>query len=373
MELEKAKKRFGFGCMRLPMKGEDVDLDEFKAMVDTFLAEGYNYFDTAHGYLRGKSEVAIKEGLTSRYPREKYLLTNKLTESYFKTQEDIIPFFESQLKATGVDYFDNYLMHAQSRRNLPHFKECHAYETAFELKRRGLIRHVGISFHDTADVLEDILNTYPEIEVVQIQFNYLDYDSPSVQSRKLYDVCVKHGKPIIVMEPVKGGTLANLPDEGKKVFDALGKPSYASYAIRFALHFPQIAMVLSGMSNFAQMQDNISSTRDYVDLSDDEMKAIDQVRKSFQALNVIPCTNCRYCITDNHCPMNIQIPDVFAAYNARKCLGEWSVGTYYKNDLTGKGKGKASECIGCGGCEQVCPQKLPIREWLIAVKDEFEK
>ena len=209
--MEHIRKNFGFGCMRLPMDGENVNIPETKQMVDAFLDAGFNYFDTAHGYLQGKSETALRECLTSRYPRERYILTDKLTANFFKTEADIRPFFESQLAACGVEYFDFYLMHAQGAGNYPHFRECHAYETAFRLKAEGKVRHVGISFHDTAEVLEQILTDYPDIEVVQIQFNYLDYDDPAVQSRRCYEVCRKHGKPVIVMEPVKGGNLVNLP------------------------------------------------------------------------------------------------------------------------------------------------------------------
>ena len=202
--MEKIRKNFGFGCMRLPMIGEDVDMEQTKQMVDCFLEQGFNYFDTAHGYLQGKSELALKECLTSRYPREDYVLTDKLSGSYFKKEEDIRPFFESQLAACGVDYFDFYLMHSQSTTNYQHYRDCRAYETAFALKAEGKVRHVGISFHDRAAVLEQILTDYPAIEVVQIQFNYLDYDDVAVQSRKCYEVCRRHGKPVLVMEPVKG-------------------------------------------------------------------------------------------------------------------------------------------------------------------------
>ena len=215
--MEKVKKNFGFGCMRLPMIGEEVDIEQTKKMVDAFLEAGFNYFDTAHGYIHEKSEPALKDALTSRYPRESYILTDKLTSNYFKTREDIRPMFESQLKACGVDYFDFYLMHAQGEGNFQHYKDCKAYETAFELKKEGKIRHVGISFHDKAEVLEQILTEYPDVEVVQIQFNYLDYEDIAVQSKKVYEVCRKHNKPVIVMEPVKGGTLVNLPDDAKKV------------------------------------------------------------------------------------------------------------------------------------------------------------
>ena len=213
-QMDKVKKNFGFGCMRLPMNGDQVDIAETTRMVDEFLAQGFNYFDTAHGYIGGKSELAMKECLPSRYPREAYSLTDKLTDSYFKTEADIRPFFESQLEACGVDYFDFYLMHAQNADNFKKFKACRAYETAFALKAEGRIRHVGLSFHDRAEVLDQILTEYPQIEVVQIQFNYLDYDDIAVQSRKCYEVCRKHGKPVLVMrreterpEAVEAGTV----------------------------------------------------------------------------------------------------------------------------------------------------------------------
>ena len=356
--------------MRLPMKDGHVDLEEFAAMADLFIASGYNYFDTAHGYIGGESERAIKQVVTSRYPREAYLLTNKLTENFFNDEADIVPFFMSQLEATGVTYFDNYLMHAQNRRNFEHFKRCRAYETAFELKRQGYIRHVGISFHDTPEVLDRILTEYPQIEVVQIQFNYLDYVSESVQSKGCYDVCVKHGKPIIVMEPVKGGTLVNLPQECMDVYRSLGDASSASYAVRYALHFPQVAMVLSGMSNLEQMKDNIASTIDYRDLSEEELSAIEKVRGLIISLNSIPCTNCRYCVDANHCPKGIEIPNLFAAMNAKKAFRDFHAGGRYAKAV--EGRGRASDCIKCGMCEKACPQKLPIRDLLEKVAEEFD-
>ena len=261
--MDRIKKNFGFGCMRLPMIGEEVDIEQTKQMVDAFLDAGFNYFDTAHGYIQGKSEKALKTCLTSRYPREKYILTDKLTANYFKTEADIRPFFESQLKICGVEYFDFYLMHAQGLVNYDHFKECHAYETAFALKKEGKIRHVGISFHDRAEVLERILTEYPEIEVVQIQFNYADFDDPAVQAGKCYEICRKHGKQVIVMEPVRGGSLANLPDDAKAVFEELHGGSPATYAIRYAAGFPGIMMVLSGMSSLEQMKENVSFMKDF--------------------------------------------------------------------------------------------------------------
>ena len=217
--MDRIKKNFGFGCMRLPMSGDEVDKVQMCQMVDAFLEAGFNYFDTAHGYLQGKSETALRDCLTSRYPRDRYVLTDKLTGSYFKTEADIRPFFQRQLEACGVEYFDFYLMHSQHAGNFGHFRECRAYETAFALKAEGKVRHVGISFHDRAEVLEEILTTYPQIEVVQIQFNYADYDDPGVQSRLCYEVCRRHNKPVLVMEPVKGGHLSNLPPQAKAVLD----------------------------------------------------------------------------------------------------------------------------------------------------------
>ena len=372
MYLDGQKRRFGFGCMRLPMNGDEVDLEQFRSMTDTFIAKGFTYFDTAHGYINGKSELAIRECLTSRYPRESYSLTNKLTEPYFHKEEDIVPFFMSQLERCGVEYFDYYLMHAQNERNFEHFKKCRAYETAFKLKEKGLIHHVGISFHDTAEVLDKILTAYPQIEVVQIQFNYLDYESPTMQSRACYEVCQKHGKPIIVMEPVKGGTLVNLPDDAKKVYDDLGGGSYASYALRFVLDFPQIAMVLSGMSNQAQMDDNVHTTADPIPLSEKELEAVIKVRNILTSAKTIPCTNCHYCIEENHCPKGILIPDIFAAYNSKMMFHDWTARSIYQNHLIKDGHGKASDCIKCGMCEKVCPQGLSIRDLLVEAKKEFE-
>ena len=368
--MEKIKKNFGFGCMRLPMQGEDVDIEQTKQMVDTFLAQGFNYFDTAHGYIQGKSELALKECLTSRHNREDYILTNKLSEGYFKTQADIRPFFQSQLEACGVDYFDFYLMHSQGSTNYQHFKDCRAYETAFELKAEGKVRHVGISFHDRAEVLDQILTEYPQVEVVQIQFNYLDYDDIAVQSRKCYEVCRKHDKPVLVMEPVKGGSLVNLPDDAKKVLDDLHGGSPASYAIRFAASFPGMMMVLSGMSNLEQMQDNLSYMRDFKPLNETELAAVKKVQEIFHKMNMIPCTACRYCVEG--CPQQISIPDLFAIMNTKQLHHDWNADYYYEDVHASHGH-RASDCLKCGKCEKICPQHLPIRKLLEDVAKEFDK
>ena len=369
-QMDKVKKNFGFGCMRLPMNGDQVDIAETTRMVDEFLVQGFNYFDTAHGYIGGKSELALKECLTSRYPREAYSLTDKLTDSYFKTETDIRPFFESQLEACGVDYFDFYLMHSQNADNFKKFKACRAYETAFALKAEGRIRHVGLSFHDRADVLDQILTEYPQIEVVQIQFNYLDYDDIAVQSRKCYEVCRKHGKPVLVMEPVKGGSLVNLPEEAKKVLDDLHGGSPASYAIRFAAGFPGMMMVLSGMSDLEQMKDNLSYMRDFKPLNETELAAVNKVQEIFHKMNMIPCTACRYCVEG--CPKQISIPDLFAIMNIKQLHHDWNADYYYEEVHTAPGR-RASDCLKCGKCEKICPQHLPIRKLLEEIAKEFDK
>lgn len=363
---------FAFGCMRLPMNGEKVDYDEFSKMVDAFIDAGFNYFDTAHGYIGGQSEIAIRECLSKRYDRSKFLLTNKLTGSYFNSKEDIRPFFMSQLELCGVDYFDFYLMHAQNAENYKQYKRCEAYEEAYKFKQEGLIKHLGLSFHDKAEVLDMILTEHPEVEVVQIQFNYLDFEDDNVQSRKVYEVCAKHNKPVLVMEPVKGGRLVNLPASAEQILKDLNGGSNASYAVRFAASFPQIAVVLSGMSDMAQMNDNISAMKDFKPLSEEEHEAVKRVREVFNNLDLIPCTACRYCVEESQCPKGILIPDLFAALNSVEAYNDKNATARYNNELTVDGHSKASECIKCGKCEKVCPQHLQIRQLLTRVAGAFE-
>ena len=358
------KKNFGFGLMRLPMIGEDVDIQQTKDMVDAFLQAGFNYFDTAKPYIQGKSELAVKECLSSRYPRESFILTNKLSFWYFEKEEDIRPMFQGQLDACGVEYFDFYLHHAMSAQRHEKYTETNAYEVVKALKAEGKIRHIGMSFHDTAEVLDKILTDRPEIEIVQLQINYVDWIDPRVQAEQCYEVCVKHNKPVIVMEPVKGGSLVNLPQEAAQLMTDY---SQAGYAIRFAASPENVVMVLSGMSDMAQMKDNISTMAEFKPYTPAEYEMIDKVRTIYQGLHRIPCTACRYC-TDG-CPAGIPIPDVFAAFNASKSR---------KEEEAEKGKAdyaaienKADACIGCGQCENACPQYLHIRQLLEAVAKAF--
>ena len=369
-QFEKVKNKLGFGCMRFPKKDGHIDYDELNKMIDCFMESGFNYFDTAHVYMRGESETTLKKCLTDRYPRESYVLTDKLSTYNFEKREDIRPLFEKQLEACGVDYFDFYLMHSQNTALYEKYEKCHAYEEAIALKKEGKFKHFGISFHDEACVLEKILTDHPEIEVVQLQINYLDYEDAAIQGKLCLEVCEKHGKPVIVMEPVKGGSLVNLPDEAKAVFDELGGGSYASYAIRFAAGLKNVMTVLSGMSNMEQMADNCSYMKDFRPLNDHETEAIKKVIKIFRAQNIIACTACRYCI--DGCPMNISIPDLFACMNSKKIFNNWNSDFYY-NSVHTFGKGKASDCIECGACESSCPQNLNIRELLKTVANEFEK
>ena len=353
------KKNFGFGMMRLPMIGDKVDMDATKDMVDAFIAAGFNYFDTAHPYLGGQSEDAVNICISSRYPREAFLLADKLSGGCFETEEEILPLFQKQLEKCGVEYFDFYLMHAMSAGRHEKYTQTRAYDIAFELKAQGKIRHVGMSFHDSAEVLDKILTDRPDLEFVQLQLNYVDWEDPNVQARQCWEVCRKHHKPIVVMEPVKGSSLVNLPEKAKEGMTA----SPASYAIRYAAGTEGVFMVLSGMSSQAQMEDNLSYMTDFVPLSEEEQHLITRVRTLYQAQHRIPCTACRYC-TDG-CPAGIPIPDVFACMNDKlqnQGEPEKAYAAFESN---------ASACVGCGQCENVCPQHLKIRDLLEEIAGAF--
>lgn len=377
MDIFNNAKKLGFGLMRLPRLDPadegSIDLEQTKQMVDTFLQRGFTYFDTAWMYCAFKSENAVKDVLTSRHPRESYTLATKLHAAYIHSLDDRDAIFNTQREKTGVDYFDYYLLHDMGAERYEIYKKYDCLSWIAEKKRQGLIKHMGFSFHDTAEVLDQILTEHPEMEFVQLQINYLDWDSEGVQSRKCYEVATKHGKPVIVMEPVKGGTLAKLPAAAEKLLrQADPDASIPSWAVRFAASLPNVKMVLSGMSSTEQLLDNTGFMQDFAPLTQQEQAVIAQVVDTINASIAIPCTGCAYCTEG--CPMHIAIPKYFSLYNADlqelKDKDFTSQGAYYDN-LTLK-FGKASDCIACGQCESVCPQHLPIIENLKRVAKQFE-
>ena len=343
------KKKLGFGMMRLPMLGEQVDKEQVCAMVDAFLARGFNYFDTATPYINGQSETAVRDCLAKRHPRESFLLTDKLSPNLWEKTEDLEPLLNRQLEACGVEYFDFYLMHAMNADRHRIYQERGAYDMAQKFKAQGKIRHMGISFHDSAAVLDQILTDRPDIEVVQIQFNYADMEDPRVQSRACWEVCRKHGKPLLIMEPVKGGSLANLPAEAAAL---LPDGSPASYAVRFAAGFEGVEMVLSGMSNTEQMEDNLSYMENFQPLTQQDHQRLEQVKPIYQSATRIPCTACRYC--EEKCPAGIPIATMFAQINQ-----------LHKKEGTPKEDYAALEvqgdaCLKCELCVAACPQHLQV-------------
>ena len=364
---DKIKGNLGFGCMRLPMVDSKVDTDAFCDMIDTFMSAGFNYFDTAHGYLDGKSETAIRDCLTSRYNREEYVLADKLSYWCFEKEEDILPLFEKQLKLCGVEYFDFYLFHCLNREGYDKHKRCNSFEIVKKLKEQGKIKHIGMSFHDTADFLDTILTEQPYMEAVQLQINYLDYDDPTVQSKACYDVAVKHGKKVIVMEPVKGGALVSIPQKAVKELEVLGKSSVASYAISYAASYPEVFMVLSGMGSMDMVNDNINTLKNFVPYTKEQFEVFDRARKVIRQVKQIPCTKCNYC--REVCPSDIPISEIFGVYN--KFLGAKTSRQETKEELAVYGE-IISKCVKCGKCETNCPQCIKIREELEKIKKQME-
>lgn len=357
--------KLGFGLMRLPMKDNAIDIEATKEMVDEFLNQGFCYFDTAYGYNDGESEKAIRKALVERYPRDKFLLATKLPAwAGAKTKEEAEKMFDTSLERTGAGYFDFYLLHNLGEQRTHFFDDYDIWNFLQKKKEAGLIRHLGFSFHDKASVLEEILKAHPEMEFVQLQINYADWEDHAVESRKCYEVARKYGKPIIIMEPVKGGTLANPPSEVTDLFKGYAPDaSPSSWAIRFAASLDGIITVLSGMSNMEQMKDNISYMKDFQPLNQEEQAIINKAREIFKSFGTVPCTACAYCMKG--CPKSIAIYGTFQAiniYTMYKDL-EGAKGKYTWN-TAGHGWGKASDCIQCGKCETVCPQHIHIREEL---------
>lgn len=371
-------KKLGFGLMRLPSLDPNdpskIDIELVKKMVDTYMERGYTYFDTAWMYCGFGSENATKEVLVDRYPRDSFTLTTKLHSGFIQTMEDRDKIFNAQREKTGVEYFDYYWLHDINSHSIEVFERLDCFNWLQEKKRQGLVKHIGFSFHDNAQMLDEVLTQHPEFEYVQLQINYLDWDSSAIQSRKCYEVAVKHHIPVIVMEPVKGGTLAKVPKEVEKLFKSYNPDaSIPSWAIRFAASLDNVYKVLSGMSDMEQVLDNTEYMADFKPLNEEELalvhKAVDIINGSI----AIPCTGCEYCIAG--CPMQIPIPRCFSLYNADRQEVEtkgWTPqGEYYDNMV--KSTGKASDCIECRQCEGVCPQHLPIVDHLKTVAEYFGK
>jgi len=369
-------KKLGFGLMRLPLinteDNSSIDIERFKNMVDEFMKAGGTYFDTAYFYHSGCSETAFREAVSKRYPREAYTVTDKMPMSNIKEEAELQKIFDEQMERCGVEYFDYYWLHALNQSNYILAEKIHAFDFIVKKKAEGKIRHIGFSFHDTPEVLDTILTDHPEVEYVQLQINYMDWENPAVQSRKCYEIATRHKKPIIVMEPIKGGKLANVLEDAEKLFhESEPNMSVASWAIRFTATHDNILTVLSGMSNEEQMKDNLSYMMDFKPLDKEEMQLIKKVTEIIKKSLAIPCTTCRYCV--DSCPKEICISDYFTLYNNIQQYGNKQMNTSlkYYNYLT-KTHGKASDCIECGLCEHHCPQKLTIRKYLKDVAAIFE-
>lgn len=371
-------KKLGFGLMRLPLLNPEdsasIDMEQVKQMVDLFIEKGFTYFDTAWMYCGFNSENAAKEALVSRYPRDSFTLATKLHSGFFNSLEDRDKIFHEQQEKTGAEYFDYYLLHGISAGSYEKYEKFDCFNWLREKKEQGLVKHMGFSFHDNAQLLDRILTEHPGMDFVQLQINYLDWESPWIQSGKCYDVAKKHGVPVIVMEPVKGGTLAAVPQEAEKLFKEYAPHmSVPSWAVRFAASLDNVMMVLSGMSSVEQLRDNVSYMEDFKPLNQEEKELVRKAADIINSATAVPCTGCSYCTEG--CPARIAIPQYFSLYNEdmREAAGKgWTANETSYKQLTAN-FGRAGDCIGCGQCEGICPQHLPIIQHLKDVSAHYDR
>ena len=364
--------KLGFGLMRLPEKDGVIDHERVCDMVDRYMKAGMNYFDTAYVYHGGKSEVAAREALVKRYPRDSFMIATKLPAWEIHKPEDVERLFNEQLARAGVEYFDFYLLHSiEDGNNYDTYVKYDCFDWCMQRKAEGKIRHFGFSFHGSPELLREILDQHPEVEFVQIQLNYLDMTNPVVRSGELYEILAERKIPIIIMEPVRGGMLANMPPEMEARFkERQPEKSIASWALRFAGSLPGIMTILSGMSTEDQLEDNIGTFTDFEPLAEDEKTIVEEVAAELLSVPQIGCTACKYCV--DGCPMNIIIPDVFRTINTlRRYPDDWRSKNFYSG-LASR-SGKASDCISCGQCERVCPQHLPIPELMQEAAEILDK
>ncbi|MFI3227471.1 MAG: aldo/keto reductase [Clostridia bacterium] len=367
----KELKKLGFGLMRLPMLDDEIDIEQTKQMVDVFMENGFTYFDTAYGYINQRSEVAAKIALIDRYPRESFQFATKLPAwSGAKTAEEAKNMFYTSLERTGAGYFDFYLLHNVGADRTSIFEEYDLWNFIIEQKKLGKIKKIGFSLHDTADRLEELLIKHPEVDFVQLQINYADWEHKTIQSRKNYEMAEKYGKPVIIMEPIRGGALATPPPQIKEIFDATNSDmSYAQWALRYAASLDNAMIVLSGMSTLEQMQENVSFMKEFEKLNEEEYAVIKKAQDVIGAIPTIPCTNCKYCIKD--CPQGILISSMLAAMNKFRVFGDFN-GAKRSYEFATKNNAHASECIACGACESVCPQSIKIIDELVKVSETLE-
>lgn len=350
--------KLGFGLMRLPKKDGQIDIEKLKEMADVFLAKGFTYFDTAYAY--PGAEDAFRQAVATRYPRESYTIATKMAAWELRDDYTPLQMFETQLARCGVEYFDYYLLHNLQPYRLPDYEKWDCWTFCKQMKTTGRIKQFGFSFHGNDELLDRLLTEHPEVDFVQLQINYLDWNSGIVCAGKNYQVARKHGKSIVIMEPVKGGMLANVKPEFMEHFKTLdASASAASFALRYAASLDGVLMVLSGMSDQSQMEDNIHTFVHFKPVSERERTVIHQVRDAMLSVPSIGCTNCRYC-TDG-CPQHINIPEIFKCVNELLALGAHvRPHLYYNSMITAGLTTRASECIGCSQCEKACPQHLPI-------------